>query len=723
MSIIQDIREKYAKLTVVVIAVALIGFILTDYFSGRGGGGGGRGTSKLGSVNGKSIDAVDFARKKEITENNYRSNGYPAEMASSQALNDTWQQEINSLLVKGETDKLGMSVGKKELGDMLYSPTSPVARDLRQQLTDEGGGYDPTRASQAISARMKDKNTDPKWKASFTTYVESLTQTRLTEKYASLLINSTNYPRWFLEKQNADNTQIGKISLVRESYMSIVDSTVKLDDKEIADYINKHKDDFKQEESRSISYVTFSAAPTASDSQLIRNQLLELKRGMDTTDDIAAFMANEGRTYSDLYQSGNQLGIIKDTIKKMAKNEVFGPYVEGRSYALLKLIDTRTMPDSVTARHILIATAKQDQSGQFQQTRDTVSAFNQADSIAKAIQKGTANFDSMVVKFSEDEGSKQKGGVYENIYYGQMVGPFNDFVFLNPVGAKQVVKTDFGYHYIEIMSQKGSNLAYKTALLTRDIISTQETDEKAEQEASQFAAESKDAKGFDELFEKTQRPKNRVKGNAVGIKPNDAQVSGLGYSRDFVRSVYKAKLGEVLKPETVGDNYVVAVVTNVLEEGTKSPATVRAEGGMAMRTLMNRKKAAILKQKIGKVTTLEAAAVALGGKQIETIDSVRLNFIPTIGYEPRVSGATFFPGNKGKVVPEALEGDNGVYVIRVESVSATPGTTDVAEQRRNLYEQTKRYFVNPEARELPQGHPLSSLLKTAKIKDKRAEIY
>ena len=35
MSLIQDIRDKYAKISVIAIALALIGFILTDYFSGK----------------------------------------------------------------------------------------------------------------------------------------------------------------------------------------------------------------------------------------------------------------------------------------------------------------------------------------------------------------------------------------------------------------------------------------------------------------------------------------------------------------------------------------------------------------------------------------------------------------------------------------------------------------------------------------------------------------
>lgn len=711
MSIIQDIREKYAKLTVVVIAVALIGFILTDYFSGRGQSGG-RVVNSIGSVNGKKIDANDFARKVTMAENNMKAQGYPAEMASSSAQSQAWEQEIMTLLVQGETDKLGIAVGRKELGDMLYSPTSAVATDLRQQLTDESGNYDPIRALQTINARLKDPQTPQDWKDNFNSYVDQLKKGRLAEKYSSLLVNSVNYPRWFLEKQNADNSQIGNISVVRESYASIPDSAVKIEDKEIANYISKHKDDFKQAESRSISFVRFSAAPTSADSAAIREQLLQLKPEMDSTIDIAAFLARNSANYSDLYLTGNQLGAMKDTVKKMAKNQVIGPYVEGNSYTLLKLIDTKVLPDSVNARHILIATTQRDQSGATTQVRDTTTAYNLADSIRKAIASGS-NFDTLAKKLSEDPGSKDSGGVYRNIYYGQMVPTFNDFIFMNPVGSKGIVKTDFGYHYIEILSQKGSSAAYKVAQLPIDIIPSDETVERAMEEATQFAADSRDAKGFDEQFEKEQKAKGRQKSVAVNIGPNDAQINGLGFSRGMVRSIYKAKLGEVLRPEQVNDDFVVAAVTSILSEGTKSPATVRAEGGQLMAHLINKKKAVILKQKVGNVTTLEAAAAALGGKPIEPIDSVRMNSVPKLGNEPKVSGATFNPANKGKVVPEVIAGKYGVYVVRVENVSATPVTTgDINQQRKDLYQQTKGAL-----------NPVSVLRKAANIKDKRSEIY
>ena len=134
MSIIQDIRDKYAKVAVVAIALALIGFILTDYFSGQNRAGRGNRSNNLGSVNGTSVNADAFAKKVEQAEANMRNQGYPASMATSQAVEQVWGQEVNSLLLQGELDKLGMKIGKKELGDILYGPNMPA--DLKQQLSD-----------------------------------------------------------------------------------------------------------------------------------------------------------------------------------------------------------------------------------------------------------------------------------------------------------------------------------------------------------------------------------------------------------------------------------------------------------------------------------------------------------------------------------------------------------------------------------------------------------
>ena len=297
MSIIQTIRDKGAKVSVVLIALALVGFILTDYFSGRGGGAVGGSGGTVGRVNGNKVAFEDFTKKVDQTEENMKQQGYPAGAAlRQQAIDQTWNQEVNRLILTDEFDKLGIQIGKKELGDILYGPNAPD--DLKKQFTDEKTGqFNPVNAKSNIDQMLKRKTKTPEEQAqkdNFNNYIYQLEQQRKETKFVSLLANSTNYARWFVEKQNSDNSQLAKIAVVREVYTSIPDSAVKIDDKEIAAYINKHKDDYKQEESRSINYVTFSASPSAADSIDAKNKVLALKETFDSTQNLEQFLAGEG---------------------------------------------------------------------------------------------------------------------------------------------------------------------------------------------------------------------------------------------------------------------------------------------------------------------------------------------------------------------------------------------------------------------------------------------
>jgi len=343
------------------------------------------------------------------------------------------------------------------------------------------------------------------------------------------------------------------------------------------------------------------------------------------------------------------------------------------------------------------------------------------DSVALAIKNG-ANFDTLEARYTTDQAAHADKGVMtfsSTAIQGEgFAKEFGQFIlFDGKPGDKKVVKTQFGWHYIEILSFIKPETSYKVGYLAQEIQPSAETDNKAQEDANIFFSDSQDQKGFDAAVEKTQKPAGRQKGIAPNIRPNDAQVQGIGFSRSFVRSVYDAKQGEVLKPERINDNYVVAVVTGVFEEGTKSVATARPE---VEAVLIPKKKGILLSQKIGKVTTLEAAAVALGGKQIEVVDSVRINSTGKLGNEPKVNGATFNPENKGKVVPEALKGQSGVYVVRVDSVGTTPvANGDIAEQRKALYQQAKQFVSNQQS----PSFPVNALRNAATIKDKRRNRY
>jgi peptidyl-prolyl cis-trans isomerase D len=723
MSIIQTIREKGARISVILIALALVGFILTDYFSGRARGSMGGGSSSVGSVNGKSINFEEFSRKADQVEANMKQQGYPQTAAlRQQAIEQTWNMEVSQLLISEEAKKLGISVGKKELGDLLYGPGAP--QDLKQQFTDEKTGlYDGAKAKQQIDQMLKSKTVSQEQKDNFNSFVNQLVQERINDKFASLLVMSVNVPRWQVEKQIADNSQMASISLVREVYSSIPDSTVKIEDKEIADYISKNKELFKQEETRSIAYVLFSAAPTAADTAAILNQLKELKPEFDTTADAVSFLARNGVTnFFDGYIGKSQMQLAqKDSIQRLGKNQVFGPYLDGGSYVMAKMLEVKELPDSVKCRHILLGT-QDPQTGQ-PIMEDSV-AKKKIDSIALAIRNG-ANFDTLETKYSTDQAAHKDKGVMtfasSTIQSENFAKEFAQFIlFDGKPGDKKVVKTNFGWHYIEILSFIKPEPHYKVAYLSREIIASQQTDGDALNAANQFAADSRDLKAFDENFEKTLKPKGMTKGLATDIRPTDAQVSVIGASRVFVRSIYEAERGEVLKPERIDNNYVVAAVTEVFNEGTQSVAKARSYVEPVLR---NKKKGDMLAQKVGKVTTLEAAAAALGGKQIEKVDSLRISARSqnsAFGYEPKINGAAFNPANKGKLVPEVLKGLSGVYVVRVDNVTTTPVTDgDVVAQRKQQYEQARQYASNPQS----PNHPLSGLRNAATIKDKRADRF
>ena len=121
---------------------------------------------------------------------------------------------------------------------------------------------------------------------------------------------------------------------------------------------------------------------------------------------------------------------------------------------LAKMIAKRSVPDSVKSRHILIKFSDRGRPI----LEDSV-AKKRIDSIVNAIRNG-ASFDSMVVKFSDDEGSRDKKGEYDfsSLQIGNISKEFGDVIFYGNAGDKKTVRVENaqygGYHYIEVLSQK-----------------------------------------------------------------------------------------------------------------------------------------------------------------------------------------------------------------------------------------------------------------------------
>jgi peptidyl-prolyl cis-trans isomerase D len=715
MSVIQDIRDKYAKVTVVLIALALVGFILTDYFSSQSRGFGSL-PNKIGSVNGKDILFDEFNDKVLMEEESFKSQGYPQTAAlSQQALDKAWNQEINQIILEQSFNKLGIAVGKKELNDLLFG-TNPSSI-ARQYLSNPQEPYNPAAVQQTI-AQIR-KSGDANQKTQLNQLLNNMVLERQYEKFNSLISNSLNTPKWLVEKQNADDSRMAKISFVKEIYATIPDSTAKVTDAEVADYINKYPSQFKQQESRSIAYVSFSASPSAADSAAVLQEIVVLKDKLAAADSVPMFLASEGASYFDGYINASTVQIaVKDSIFRLPTGGVFGPYLDGNSYVVARMIGSKILPDSVKCRHVLIS--NDIANGGF---ADSL-ASAKIDSVKRAIEGG-ANWGELVNKYNPaSDGSRQMAGEMTfsstQIQSEGFAPEFAKFIlFDGKPGERKVVKTSFGYHYIEIQSFIKPTTHYKVAYLPREIVASQETDNAALNQANEFAAESRDQKAFEENYEKKWKSKGFLRNQAPNIPSWSSEIPGVGLSRGLVRAIYEAELGEVLKPERVENNYVVAAVTEVLEEGTMSVEKARASIEPMLR---NRKKATVLQSKVGNITTLEAAAATLGGKAIEVADSIRMNGAQNnaIGFEPRVIGAAFNPSNQGKVVNTAIPGLNGVFVVRVDQQGTTPVIAgDVQAQRKAKTEQAKQALGN----QYSTNNPLSILRNAAKIKDMRSLRY
>ncbi|MEI9808224.1 MAG: peptidylprolyl isomerase [Bacteroidota bacterium] len=263
--------------------------------------------------------------------------------ASAQANDAAWNQEISQAIQNSELEKLGIKVGKKEMGDILYGANPP--EDLKKQFTDSFGVYNGQLAKQQIDQVLKNRKGTAEQLAAreqLINYINYLETNRQTEKYNSLFSNSTNVPKWLIEKENADRSQMASISLVKADYASNTDST-KVADKDIEEYISKHKEDYKQPESRSIAYVTFSALPAASDSNAAREKVISLKADFDSTKDIKRFLASQGvQNFYDGYINGSRIQIpVKDSIFALPVGSIYGPYIDGGSYSMAKLLGVR----------------------------------------------------------------------------------------------------------------------------------------------------------------------------------------------------------------------------------------------------------------------------------------------------------------------------------------------------------------------------------------------
>lgn len=709
MSIIQQIRDKAAVLLTTLIALSLIGFLVQDAFIGRSSGFFSSQPTTVGKVNQSEIDAQEFNSKVNAAEQSYRSQGMESnEMMTQNIIESIWNGYIMEELIRTESKKVGLALTSKELGALLFSDAAP--QEFRQLFTDPNTGMFDLQAAKTWFSNLKKNKRADEIKMVNDQLLNPLSIRLLNEKYNSLFIQGSYVPKWMLEKQNADNSLVSSISYVGVPYAVVSDSLKELavTAAEIDAYVREHKDEFKQDKVKSVSYVVFDANPSSTDSSNVYNQLSKLKEEFLTTPDAKAFVTrnNTSNSFYDGFVLKTRLQMsAKDDIINMPLGGVFGPYIDGNTYTIAKKIDIRNLPDTVKCRHILVSIAD-PRTGQLR--RDDSTAKKKVDSIFNAIKAG-ADFGVMAAQFSEDEGSRANMGEYtfSSVDITNLAKEFGDFIFYKPTGSREVVKTSFGYHIIEVLNQKNFQESYKMAYLAKKILPSPETDNAASSSATIFAGNSRNLKTFDDNVVSMKLGK-RVADN---LKEMDYSIGGMS-SRQMVKWVFENNVGSVSEPFDLRDKYVVVAVTGSLEAGVQPASVARV---MVEPILRDKKKAQEIKKKIGNASSLEQVSSATS-MQIMSADSIQFAspYVPEIGNEPKVIGAAFSKTFISKV-SQPIEGTNGIFVIRVNQLGAMSSmSVDLNAQKKAVESQLRQYA---------NFSTMEALKKSAKIEDNRAKIY
>jgi peptidyl-prolyl cis-trans isomerase D len=140
-----------------------------------------------------------------------------------------------------------------------------------------------------------------------------------------------------------------------------------------------------------------------------------------------------------------------------------------------KDIQQYEVPDRVHVEHILLMTVGKTDA-------EVAEIQKTAEDILKQLKKG-ANFEDLAKKYSEDPGTKDKGGDLGWIVRGQTVPEFEKAAFGLPKGSiSGLVKTQYGFHIIKILDKETAHT--KPFDEVKDSIKAPMVLAKADQEAS-----------------------------------------------------------------------------------------------------------------------------------------------------------------------------------------------------------------------------------------------
>ncbi len=292
-----------------------------------------------------------------------------------------------------------------------------------------------------------------------------------------------------------------EITQLASNYKTKYDESLKYTDSEIESYWTENKGSFL-----TCDYMSFTVSPAAtgeeseSELELLKKDAKKQAEKLADADSYTQFQDNL-ETYFEKELKAADSSISEDELKSNVESLISNATVTDEGYDVStdagewlfsdkrKTGDTTVVAEedgSYTAycmmtpakkdtsetknvRHILLSTDNYE---------DSSECKSEANRLLKEWRNGEKteeSFAAMAKEYSDDPGSSQVGGLYENVTEGTMVDAFNDWIFAasRKVGDVDVIETDYGFHVMYFVGD-----GYK--VWQSEVVSSMKTDDYSE---------------------------------------------------------------------------------------------------------------------------------------------------------------------------------------------------------------------------------------------------
>ena len=653
MATLEKIRSK-SVLLLVIIAVALLAFILGDFFTS--------GRTFFGT--GTTVASID-GRKIDIMELNQRVNE-AATMAGAQGRkmdNAVLQQQvldgmIAETLYNEELEKLGITVTDQELTEaMLGSGSAYVDQVIQQQY---GGmfqnaaqfhdmAFNPSKYQIGEEDAAQFRNA---WIQLEKNIEEQLKQAKFQNLFMGTLVANDLDARALYD----DNASTSHIAFAKKDYSTLEDDRFEVTDADIKAVYNKRRNLYRLDEpTRLIDYVSVDIAPSPEDQ---RNARVKVDNALTALRDNEGTSGLEGMnefvvTREHMTRSRINDNKLKSFVDSASTGMARLVSQVGNTYTLAKLIGRDSRIDSVNIDIINIQGTRADADSALAALRSG-KPFSEVSAGSKVAQAQ----DSLWLSLTAPDAASVRN-IIEEAPAGQWFTP-------DTVG--QV------FRIFRVNNRRPAVTVYDLAQAVFVVEPSAATVNKLEADLARFVNENKTAKEFAD-----NAAAAGYNMQTTTVSASTPRLGALDDTREAIAWAMSAKKGQVspvIGTEANG-RYVAVAIEDIYDDDFVPMTDPSLRKQLEARARNDKKAAELIKQYEGKANSIDGYAQLMGSAVDTTTVSFGQIFIPKVGINESALTAAASAAKAGKLTGP-VKGNNGVIFFVVTSIdnAGRPFNTD-----------------------------------------------